>query len=99
MFQQKLLQERDTEITTKNDLEKQSVRLQIETMKTNQDKQDENDKYINEQVNHIEIYVKNFVEVYQRKPLREEITDNLSSQIPNNIFDIFFASYSTTDNV
>jgi hypothetical protein len=97
--QQKLLQERDTEITTKNDLEKQSVRLQIETMKTNQDKQDENDKYINEQVNHIEIYVKNFVEVYQRKPLREEITDNLSSQIPNNIFDIFFASYSTTDNV
>ena len=97
--QQKLLEEKEKEITTKTDIEKQSVRLQIETMKTNQDKQDENDKYINEQVNHIEIYVKNFVEVYQRKPLREEIIDNLSSQIPNNIFDIFFASYSTTDNV
>lgn len=97
--QQRLLEEKEKEIITKTNIEKQSVRLQIENMKTNQDKQDENDKYINEQVNHIEIYVKNFVDIYQRKPLREEITDNLSSQIPNNIFDIFFASYSTTDNV
>ena len=97
--QQRLLEEKEKEIITKTNIEKQSVRLQIENMKTNQDKQDENDKYINEQVNHIEIYVKNFVDIYQRKPLRDEITDNLSSQIPNNIFDIFFASYSTTDNV
>jgi hypothetical protein len=97
--QQKLLEEKEKEITTKNDFEKQSVRLQIETMKTNQEKQVEQDKYINEQVNHIEIYVKNFVEVYQRKPLREEITDNLSTQVPQNILDIFFASYNTTDNV
>jgi len=97
--QQRLLEEKEKEIITKTNIEKQSVRLQIENMKTNQDKQDENDKYINEQINHIEIYVKNFVDIYQRKPLRDEITDNLSSQIPNNIFDIFFASYSTTDNV
>ena len=97
--QQRLLEEKEKEIITKTNIEKQSVRLQIENMKTNQDTQDENDKYINEQINHIEIYVKNFVDIYQRKPLRDEITDNLSSQIPNNIFDIFFASYSTTDNV
>ena len=97
--QQKLLAEKEKEITTKTEIEKQSVRLQIESIKINQDKQIEQDKYINEQINHIEIYVKNFVEVYQRKPLREEITDNLSSQIPDSIFDIFFASYSTTDNV
>ena len=97
--QQRLLEEKEKEIITKTNIEKQSVRLQIENMKTNQDTQDENDKYINEQINHIEIYVKNFVDIYQRKPLRDEITDNLSSQIPNNIFDIFFASYSTNDNV
>lgn len=97
--QQRLLEEKEKEIITKTNIEKQSVRLQIENMKTNQDKQTQQDKYINEQVNHIEIYVKNFVDIYQRKPLRDEITDNLSSQIPNNIFDIFFASYSTTDNV
>lgn len=97
--QQKLIKERDTEITTKNDLEKQSVRLQIETMKMNQEKQVEQDKYMNEQINHVEIYVKNFVEVYQRKPLREEITDNLSTQVPANILEIFFATYKTTDNV
>ena len=97
--QQKLLQERDIEITTKNNLEKQSVRLQIETMKMNQEKQVEQDKYMNEQINHVEIYVKNFVEVYQRKPLREEITDNLSTQVPANILEIFFATYKTTDNV
>ena len=97
--QQTLLAEREKEIKTKSELEKQSVRMQIETMKSNQDQQAERDKYMNEQVKHIEIYVKNFVDVYQRKPLREEITDNLSTQVPANILEIFFASYKTTDNV
>ena len=97
--QQTLLAEREKEIKTKSELEKQSVRMQIETMKSNQYQQAERDKYMNEQVKHIEIYVKNFVDVYQRKPLREEITDNLSTQVPANILEIFFATYKTNDNL
>jgi len=73
--------------------------MQIENMKTRQDKQAERDKYINDRINHINLYVKNFVNVYERKPLRDEIVDNLNTEVEKEVFDIFFASYSSLDNV
>ena len=97
--QQKILEERDHEINEKNAFEAKSVRLQIENMKKAKKIQETRDSYINEQIQHIEVYVKNFVEVYQRKPLREEIVDNLTHNIDSDIIEIFFASYKTTDNV
>lgn len=97
--QRRLLAERDSELNAKTELEQKSIRIQIETMKSLQDKKSERDKYINERMNHIQVYVKNFVNVYERKPLREEITDNLKGEIEKEIFDIFFATYSNIDNV
>ena len=68
-------------------------------MKNTQQQQAERDTYINERIQHINLYVKNFIEIYQRKPLREEITDNLTQDIDTEIIDIFFANYNTNDNV
>lgn len=97
--QKKELEDREHEINEKNAFEEKAIRSQIETMKHSQKLQDERDSYINEQIQHIEVYVKNFVEVYQRKPLREEIIDNLTHKIDADIIEVFFASYKTTDNV
>ena len=97
--QQKLIQEREIELLEKSAYEQKTVRLQIENMKNTQQQQTDRDKYINEQVAHIEVYIKNFMDVYQRKPLREEITDNLTQNINTEILDIFFATYKTNDNV
>jgi len=97
--QQKLLQDRETELNEKNAYERKSVRTQIENMKNIQQQQAERDIYINERIQQINLYVNNFVEVYQRKPLREEITDNLTQKIDTDILDIFFASYKTNDNI
>ena len=97
--QQKIIQDRELELREKNAYEEKSVRTQIENMKNTQKLQDDRDTHINEQIQHIELYVKNFVDVYQRKPLREEITDNLKQEINIEILDIFFANYNTNDNV
>jgi hypothetical protein len=51
------------------------------------------------QKNIINIYVKNFVNVYERKPLRDEIIDNLNTEVEKDVFDIFFATYNSLDNV
>jgi len=55
--------------------------------------------YINERINHINLYVKNFINVYERKPLRDEIIDNLNNEVETEVFDIFFASYNSLDSV
>ena len=96
--QRRLLAERETELIEKAEFEKKSVRLQIENMKSRQDKKAERDKYINERINHINLYVKNFINVYERKPLRDEIVDNLNNEVEKDVFDIFFASYNSLDS-
>jgi hypothetical protein len=93
------LAERETELIDKAEFEKKSVRMQIENMKSRQDKQAERDKYINERINHIKLYINNFGKVYERKPLRDEIIDNLNTEVEKEVFDIFFATYSSMDNV
>ena len=97
--QRKLLEARETELTNKNEFEQKSMRMQIENMKMQQEKRACRDKEIKEQTDRIELYITNFVKVYERKPLREEILDNLSSEVENDVFDLFFANYSSIDNV
>jgi hypothetical protein len=97
--QKRLLREQDEALTEKAINEQKSVRLQIETLKNQQEKRNERDNHINDRINLINLYVKNFVDVYERKPLREEIIDNMTDQIESDIFDIFFENYNSTDNV
>jgi hypothetical protein len=97
--QQRLLRERDDALNEKAVNEQKTIRLQIESLKNKQLQQGERDKHINDHLNLIQVYVKNFVEIYERKPLREEIVDNMVGQVESDIFDIFFTSYKSNDNV
>ena len=97
--QRKLIEQRERELIEKGEFEKKSVQIQIENMKNKQDKVAERNKYVNDRVKHIQLYVNNFINVYERKPLREEIIDNLSNEIENEVFDVFFATYNSIDNV
>tara|TARA_B110000879_G_C11138774_1_gene499333 strand:+ start:664 stop:1764 length:1101 start_codon:yes stop_codon:yes gene_type:complete len=97
--QQMQLNARDNELNAKAEMEYQTVRKQLENQKNKQEQLIERDKYINDRIGHINMYVTNFIEIYQRKPLREEILDNLAASIDTDILDIFFASYNTSDNI
>jgi hypothetical protein len=97
--QQRLLRSRDAALTEKAANEQKSVRLQIETLKNQQTKQIERDNHIADRISLINVYVKNFVDIYERKPLREEVVDNMAGEVDNEIFEIFFATYNSTDNV
>ena len=97
--QQQQLEDREKELLNKHELEEKTVRIQIENQKTKKLKQQERDSYINERIEQINLYVKNFVDIYERKPLRDEIMDNLGNSIETEIIEIFFASYKTIDNV
>jgi hypothetical protein len=97
--QKRLLREQDDALNEKAVNEQKSIRMQIETQKNQQQKQSLRDNHINDRINHINVYVKNFIEVYERKPLREEIIDNMTGQIESDIFDIFFENYNSADNV
>jgi hypothetical protein len=99
MEQRKLLEDREAELNNKVEYEQKTMRNQIENMKMQQEKRAGRDKEIKEQTDKIKLYVTNFINVYERKPLREEILDNLSSEIESDVFDLFFANYSSIDNV
>lgn len=93
------LEERENELREKNVIESKTVRIQIENQKNKQEQLLERDKYINERIEHIKLYVKNFIEIYERKPLRDEIMDNLSITTEPDILEMFFSTYQTNDNV
>jgi hypothetical protein len=97
--QQQQLLERENELREKNVIESKTVRIQIENQKNKQERLLEREKYVSERIEHINLYVKNFIEIYERKPLRDEIMDNLSSITEPDILDIFFSTYKTNDNV
>ena len=97
--QRKLLEDRTNELTQKEEFEQNNMRMHIENMKRVQEKQDVCDKYKKEQLARIQMYVTNFINVYERKPIRDEIHDNLTNDISPEIFDLFFATYDATDNV
>ena len=93
--QKRLIADRENEILNKKAEEENTARIRIETMKLNKAKLDERDNYINSQVSKINIYVNNFNNIYERKPLREEIMDNMKNEIDGDILDIFFATYTS----
>jgi hypothetical protein len=97
--QQHQIEERENELREKQVIESKTVRIQIENQKNKQEQKRERDKYINERIEHIKLYVKNFIEIYERKPLRDEIMDNLSTSTDPDILELFFSTYQTNDNV
>lgn len=93
------IQERENELRDKNIFESNTVRMQIENQKNKQEQLNGRNKYINERIGHINLYVKKFVEIYERKPLRDEIIDNLATTTEPDILELFFSTYQTNDNV
>lgn len=97
--QQQQILSHENDLRDKNVMESKNVRIQIVNQKNKEDKLLEHDKYVSECIEHINLYVKNFIEIYERKPLRDEIMDNLSSTTEPDILDVFFSTYKTNDNV
>jgi len=97
--QQLRIDEARNEIKQREEFEQNTIKRQIESSKQIQQLAQDKDKLYNEKIKHIETYVNSFVEIYERRPLIEEIIDNLENQVERTIIDKFLQSYSSFDNV
>jgi len=97
--QKRRIDEVREEIKQREEFEKNTLKRQIETSKQNQERLEEKEKLLNDKIQHIQSYVRSFTDIYERKPLIEEIIDNLENQVERDIIDKFVETYSSFDNV
>ena len=104
--QTQMIEQKNMEIQQQQDFEKQKIEMEAETLRKKiqgqkelELKKVEKDKLIQDRLNKIKTYVHSFSEIYARKPLREEIIDNVSSDVDKDILDLFFQTYRIDDNV
>ena len=66
---------------------------QLESMKKIDIENKQNEKFYNEQVALINKYINTFYELYERKPLSDEIISNISEQIDEKCLETFLKTY------
>ena len=98
-IQQKMLKEKDEELRQKqkDDAEK-SRRMFDELESLRKQGEDLRVKY-ESQVEIIDKYIESFETMYERKPMREEIYDNLKNDVDLDSLDKFLEGYGTADFV
>jgi hypothetical protein len=98
-IQQKMLKEKDEELRQKqkDDAEK-SRRMFDELESLRKQGEDLRVKY-ESQVEIIHKYIESFETMYERKPMRDEIYDNLKNDVDLDSLDKFLESYGTADFV
>ena len=97
--QKRKLEEKDEELTAFNEMEKVKMNKQLESMKKIDIENKQNEKFYKEQVELINKYINTFYELYERKPLSDEIISNISEHIDEKCLETFLKTYKPdTDN-
>ena len=91
--QKRKLEEKDEELTAFNEMEKVKMNKQLESMKKIDIETKQNEKFYNEQVALINKYINTFYELYERKPLSDEIISNISEHIDEKCLETFLKTY------
>jgi hypothetical protein len=98
-MQHKLLKEKDDELRRKQQEDNEKSRKMFEELELLR-KQGEDKRLKHEtQEKTFKDYIDSFVTMYERKPLRDEIYDNLKNDIELNELDRLLEEYQTNDNV
>lgn len=87
------LENKEKELQAFTDLEKQKMDKQIEELVTTQKLKQESSRFYEEQCNLINKYITTFRELYERKPLKEEIIENIADNVEKTILDDFLETY------
>lgn len=91
--QKRELQEKEKELNAFNELEQQKMKKQIERMRISQKEEEHAQKFYHEQCKLINEYIDNFYELYERKPLEDEINTNIGNQLDEKSLKRFLKSY------
>ncbi len=92
--QQQQLEAVASEIKRREENEQLALQRQLELIKTNQQKQAEAEAFVNEQTNSIKKYISSFENIYDRKPLTDEIKDNMAGQVEMAVLEKFLDRYA-----
>ena len=91
--QQILLEEKEKEILAFTNMEAENIQKQLTNMRSTQEKEMAAVNFYNEQTKIIEKYITTFEEIYDRKPLRDEILSNITGQVDSKSLDEFLTTY------
>lgn len=92
-MQAELLAEKEKELLAFNELENNKMEKQIASMRIEQENKEKTEKFQREQIKLIEKYITTFIELYERKPLKEEISNNIHDQIDEVVLNKYLSTY------
>ena len=95
--QQELLEQKEEEIKAFTENSKNMLQRQLDNMKTAKKETEKVSSYKNKQIELIETYIISFQELYERKPLKDEILSNIEDNIDKDVLDDFILKYD--DNI
>jgi hypothetical protein len=88
-----LLEEKEKELTAFVKLEDEEAQKQLENLRSTQKKHIAATKLYKEQTQIMEDYISTFEELYDRRPLKDEIIANMTEQVDEKCLDTFLATY------
>jgi len=92
--QETLLKEKSNELQLFADKEKNKLDKQIELMKITKEENEKLGDFKRQQLTLIKTYINSFIDLYERKPLKEEISSNMEDTIETNILNEFLITYT-----
>ncbi len=96
--QKELLEAKEQQLNAMNELEETKMNKHLENLKQSQKEQEQNEKFYEEQVGLINKYINTFLELYERKPLPDEIVTNIGEQIDEICLNKFLSVYKSDGN-
>jgi hypothetical protein len=91
--QQDIIQGKDLELQAFAEKEKHKLEKQLDLMKTTKEEADKVDSFKRQQIVLIKTYINSFVGIYERKPLKEEITSNMEDTVDKKTLNDFLETY------
>lgn len=91
--QERILKEKEKELKAFSDMENQKMQKQLQSMRETQQKEEQAAHFYTEQTKLINKYIKTFEELYERKPLKDEIISNIGNQVDENSLERFLNTY------
>ena len=91
--QQELIDQKTDELKAFADKEKNKLDKQIELMKSTKEETEKIGNFKRQQLKLIAVYINSFFELYERRPLKEEILSNMEDTVESLILNEFLKTY------
>jgi len=96
--QQELLQEKELELRAFEDNEKSKLQKQLDLMKSTKEETEKLNNFKKQQYKLIDTYISSFIDLYERRPLKEEILSNVQDTVDSVTLNEFLSTYDE-DNI